>query len=154
MRARLAALMAAAAGIAVALAIAGWRDERTVQRARIILPYAEGVREGTRVTYRGVEVGSVKRLAFDTNGIAVDVTFHQVVPIRTGDSIAQRTMGLLGDRVLDIVPGAPTAPILPDNGFLHARPPRPDISPEEWVKLLKPHPETVYRDGPRPVPRP
>ena len=154
MRPRLAALIAAATGIVVAIAIAGWRGERTVQRARTILPYAEGVREGTRVTYRGVEVGSVKRLAFDTSGITVDLHLHQAVPIRIGDSIAQRTMGLLGDRVLDIVPGPPTAPLLPDNGLLHARAPRPDMSPEELVKLLRLRPETVYRDGPRPVPRP
>jgi phospholipid/cholesterol/gamma-HCH transport system substrate-binding protein len=154
MRARLAALIAAATGIVVAIAIAGWRGERTVQRAHTMLPYAEGVREGTRVTYRGVDVGSVKRLAFDTSGVAVDLNLHQPVPLRTSDSIAQRTMGLLGDRVLDIVPGPPSAPLLPDNGFLPGRAPRPDLSPEEWIKLLRPRPETVYRDGPRPAPQP
>jgi phospholipid/cholesterol/gamma-HCH transport system substrate-binding protein len=147
MRARVATLIGVAVGVAVAIVAAGWRGERTVQRARTTLSHAEGLREGARVTYRGVEVGTVKRLTFESTGIGAELHLHREVPIRMADSVALRTMGLLGDRVLDIAPGPSTAPLLPDNGFLPSRGARPDMSPEEWLKRLQPPPETVYRDS-------
>ena len=154
MRVRVAALIALALGVVVAIAVAGWRGERTVQRARTLLAHADGLREGARITYRGVDVGAVERLAFDSNGIAAELSFRREVPIRTGDSIALRTAGLLGDRVLDVVPGPSSAPLLPDSGFLPARAPRPEMSPAEWLNALRPPPETVYRDTARRSPRP
>ena|SRR5688572_27413516 len=154
MRVRVAALIALALGVVVAVAVTGWRGERTVQRAHTLLAHADGLREGAAVTYRGVEVGAVERLAFDSNGIAAELSFHREVPIRAGDSIALRTAGLLGDRVLDIVPGPSGAPLLPDSGFLPARAPRPEMSPAEWLNTLRPPPETVYRDSAPPPPRP
>ena len=154
MRARVVALIALALGIVVAALIARRPVYRTVQRARTVLAHGDGLREGARATYRGIEVGSVTRLAFDTNGIAVDLAFHREVPLRTGDTVTLRTLGLLGEKVIDIVPGPSSAPLLADSGFLLARPLRPDIAPEELLKALRSPPETVYREAPRPTTRP
>ncbi len=151
---RLIATLAVALGILAAVALRTWRGGRTVQRARAVLSHAGGLREGALVTYRGVEVGIVSRVTFDTAGIAVDLAFRRPVPLRTADTATMRTLGLLGDRSIDIVPGPQTASLLPANGVLPARPPRPDISAEEWLKAMRPPPETVYRDRPTPVPRP
>ena len=154
MRARVIALIAMAVAVVAAVLITRGRDVRTVQRARTLLAHGGGLREGATVTYRGIDVGTVTRLAFDTNGIAVDLAFHRRVPLRTDDTATLRTLGLLGDRVIDIVPGASSSPLLPNNGRLTARPPRPDLAPEEVLRTLRSPPETVYRDAPRPPSRP
>ena len=154
MRARVIALIALAVGIVAAVLITRRGHVRTVQRARTLLAHGGGLREGATVTYRGIEVGSVTRLAFDTNGIAVDLALHRRVPLRTDDTATLRTLGLLGDRTIDIVPGPSSSPLLPDSGRLAARPARPEIPPEELLKALRAAPETVYRDAPRPAARP
>lgn len=154
MRARVLALIALALGIVAAVLITRHEAVRTVQRARTLLVHGAGLREGATVTYRGIEVGAVTRLTFDSNGIAVDLAFHRPVPLRTHDTITLHTLGLIGDRAIDIVPGPSASPLLPDSGFLAARPPRPDIPAEDWLKALRPPPETVYRDAPRPPSRP
>src|SRR5687768_11423744 len=127
---RLIATLAVAVAIVAALAVRVWRSERTVQRARAVLSHSGGLREGSAVTYRGVVVGIVSRMAFDTNGLAVDLAFHQEVPLRTGDSAELRTLGLLGDKTIDILPGPSTAPLLPANGRIPVRSARPAVPPE------------------------
>lgn len=154
MPARLIATLAVAVAVVAALAMTVWRSERTVQRARTVLGHSGGLREGSAVTYRGVEVGFVSRMAFDTNGLAVDLDFRQEVPLRTGDSATVRSLGLLGDMTIDIVPGPPGAPLLPPNGLLPARSPQAGVRPEDLAKLLRAPPETVYRDTSAPAPRP
>jgi phospholipid/cholesterol/gamma-HCH transport system substrate-binding protein len=154
MRPRLLVTLAVAGLAILVLALAVARRERTVQRARAILIYGAGLREGASVSYRGVDVGRVTRLTFDTAGIAVDLAFQREVPLRTADSVRVRTLGIFGDHALDIVPGPHTAQLLPDNGLLASQPPPPEIPPHRWLELLQRPAETVYRGAPPPVSRP
>jgi len=154
MPARLIATLAVAVAVVGALAVTVWRSELSVQRARTVLSHSGGLREGSAVTYRGVVVGIVSRMAFDTNGLAVDLDFRQEVPLRTGDSATVGSMGLLCDRTIDILPGTSGAPLLPPNGLIAARSPQPGVRPEDLAKLLRAPPETVYRDTSAPASRP
>lgn len=113
------------------------RRERTVQRAYTVLPRADGLREGAIVTYRGVAVGIVDELAFDTNGIQLELAFHDSVPLRIADTALLSTLGLLGERAIAIVPGPHTAPPLPANGVLPSRVRRPDLAPGDVIELLE-----------------
>jgi phospholipid/cholesterol/gamma-HCH transport system substrate-binding protein len=84
------------------------------------LPSAPGLRQGGSVTLAGQLVGTVKRIDFlpvdfDTTRnlkvvMRVDRTLRE--QIRRDSEVRLRTMGLLGDKVLDISPGTPRYPPL------------------------------------------
>jgi phospholipid/cholesterol/gamma-HCH transport system substrate-binding protein len=79
------------------------------------LPSANGLREGGSVTVAGQLAGIVKKIDFmpvdaDTVRnlrvtIAIDETLREQV--REDSRAKLRTMGLLGDKTLDITPGSP-----------------------------------------------
>jgi len=84
------------------------------------LKEANGLRQGGTVTLAGQLAGSIKDIQFlpvdmDTTRnlkvlIAIDQNFQQ--QIRRNSKAQIRTMGLLGDKVLDITPGTPSFPVL------------------------------------------
>lgn len=86
----------------------------------VFLPSAPGLRQGGSVTLAGQLVGTVKEIEFlpvdfDTarnlKVIArVDRSLRE--QIRRDSEARLRTMGLLGDKVLDISPGTPRFPVL------------------------------------------
>ncbi|HEX5438616.1 MAG TPA: MlaD family protein [Gemmatimonadaceae bacterium] len=84
------------------------------------LPNANGVREGSSVTIAGELAGVVRHIAFlppdadTTRNIELTLEIdRELQPQVRGDSrITLRTLGLLGDKVLDISPGTPRYPPL------------------------------------------
>src|SRR4051812_7636632 len=84
------------------------------------LPAAPGLRQGGSVTLAGQLVGTVKKIDFlpvdfDTTRnlrivMRVDRTLRE--QIRKDSEVRLRTMGLLGDKVLDISPGTPRFAVL------------------------------------------
>jgi phospholipid/cholesterol/gamma-HCH transport system substrate-binding protein len=85
-----------------------------------LLPSAAGLREGGSVTVAGQLAGIVKRIEFlppdgdTTRNLKVTVEIDQQIQpqIREDSEAKLRTMGLLGDKVLDIRPGTPRAAVL------------------------------------------
>lgn len=79
------------------------------------LPSANGLRQGGSVTLAGQLVGTVKRIDFlpvdfdTTRNLRVVARVDRAVrdQIRKDSEVRLRTMGLLGDKVLDISPGTP-----------------------------------------------
>jgi phospholipid/cholesterol/gamma-HCH transport system substrate-binding protein len=86
----------------------------------VYLPNANGLRQGGSVTLAGQLVGTVKEIEFlpvdrDTSRnlrvvARIDRSLRE--QIRRDSEARLRTMGLLGDKVLDISPGTPDFPIL------------------------------------------
>src|SRR3954467_101999 len=86
----------------------------------VYLPAANGLREGGSVTLAGQLVGTVKKIDFlpvdyDTTRnlrivVRIDRTLREQV--RRDSEARLRTMGLLGDKVLDISPGTPRYAVL------------------------------------------
>lgn len=100
-----------------------------------VLPSAIGLREGGSVTYLGLDVGEVRRIEIVDRHIVVTFTVRRPdIDLRATDSIHFRTLGLIGDKVIDIVPGPvgapslevgdtlPVATGLPDPGAFPTRP--------------------------------
>jgi len=91
------------------------------------LPAAPGLRQGGSVTLAGQLVGTVKEIKFlpvdfDTTRnlrvlMRVDRTLRE--QIRRNSEVRLRTMGLLGDKVLDISPGTPRYPVLQNGDTIH-----------------------------------
>ena len=94
----------------------------------VFLPSAPGLREGGSVTLAGQLVGTVKKIDFlpvdfDTSRtlrvtVRVDRSLRE--QIRRDSEARLRTMGLLGDKVLDISPGTPRFAVLEEGDTIHA----------------------------------
>ncbi len=123
-------LLAAAAVLTVALFKLGETANLFAGRYHlyVLLPSAEGLREGGSVTLAGQLVGRVDRIDFlppdgDSSRnlrlrLAIDRSLQSQV--REDSRARLRTQGLLGDRLVDISPGTPSAPVLPEGDTIPA----------------------------------
>lgn len=86
----------------------------------VFLPSANGLRQGGSVTLAGQLVGTVKEIVFlpvdfdTTRNLRVVARVDRSLrdQIRRDSEARLRTMGLLGDKVLDITPGTPRFAVL------------------------------------------
>ena len=91
-----------------------------------LLPSANGLRVGGSVTVAGQLAGTVSAIEFlapdaDTSrNLRVTVEIDQALQpqVREDSKARLRTLGLLGDKVLDISPGTPRFAVLPANDTL------------------------------------
>src|ERR671934_2262694 len=115
--------------IIAALAIIGFAVFKLGQAANLFskryelvvyLPAANGLRQGGSVTLAGQLVGTVKEIDFlpvdfdTTRNLRIVVRIDRALrdQIRRDSEARLRTMGLLGDKVLDISPGTPRFAVL------------------------------------------
>jgi ABC-type transporter Mla subunit MlaD len=88
-----------------------------------VLPNAPGLNEGASVTYRGVEVGTVEHISFSDTAVQIQLHLTRSdVPLRVGDQVRIASLGLLGDKIVDIVPGPVSARALTHTDTLGAAP--------------------------------
>ena len=108
-----------------------------VRYVTAILPRADGIREGTVVTYLGVEVGMVERLRLDDGRVVVDLRIHRDdATMRRGDTLRARTLGPIGDKALDWIPGPRTSPFLgPGDTIVAVQ--VPEIPPDALLEALR-----------------
>lgn len=91
-----------------------------------LLPSANGLRVGGSVTVAGQLAGTVSRIDFlppdgdTTRNLRVEVEIDQALreQVREDSRARLRTLGLLGDKILDISPGTPRYAVLPPNDTL------------------------------------
>jgi phospholipid/cholesterol/gamma-HCH transport system substrate-binding protein len=94
----------------------------------VFLSSAPGLREGGSVTLAGQMVGTVKKIDFlpvdfdTTRTLRIVMTVDRELreQIRRDSEARLRTMGLLGDKVLDISPGTPRYAVLQPGDTLRA----------------------------------
>ena len=88
---------------------------------RTFFPEANGLKTGSEVWLAGVEVGEVSVVRFSdpddikaVGAIEVELTVEKDVArqIRNDSVASLRTIGLLGDKYVEIQPGTPDAPVL------------------------------------------
>ena len=108
------------------LALAGWKLGQAANlftkryELVVFLPSANGLRVGGSVTLAGQLVGTVKEIEFlpvdfdTTRNLRVIARIDRSLreQIRRDSEARLRTMGLLGDKVLDISPGTPRFAVL------------------------------------------
>jgi phospholipid/cholesterol/gamma-HCH transport system substrate-binding protein len=96
----------------------------------VFLPEAPGLRPGGSVTLAGQLVGTVKEIEFlpvdvdTTRNLRIVARVDRTVreQIRRDSEVRLRTMGLLGDKVLDISPGTPRFAVLQPGDTLRVSP--------------------------------
>jgi phospholipid/cholesterol/gamma-HCH transport system substrate-binding protein len=85
-----------------------------------------GLRKGSEVRLAGVMVGSVTNVSVRTDGkilVTFEVLAQNREQIREDSAATIGTIGLLGDRSLDLTPGTAEKPILPPGGLVAATEP-------------------------------
>ena len=95
-----------------------------------LLPSANGLRVGGSVTVAGQLAGTVSAIEFlppdaDTSrNLRVEVEIDQALQqqVREDSRARIRTLGLLGDKIVDITPGTPRYAVLPANDTIQVEP--------------------------------
>ena len=131
------------AAVAIALFMAGTfligQEQRLWDRTvsyEIRFRRTNGLRRGAPVSLSGVDIGSVRHVSFpedpDASYIAVDVEVvdEAVSRIRTSTVAQIATIGVLGDKYVELSAGSPTDPALPPGSVI------PSEDPFDYEKLL------------------
>ena len=122
---RVGLLVLVAVGLLVAAIInldhgVGFFEGQTEYRA--VVDHTQNLKVGGPVRMNGVDVGNVRAVALAEGVPRVIVTFtvssSVASHIREDASVRIRSMGLLGDKFLDILPGTPTKPAMTPGGQL------------------------------------
>lgn len=104
--------------------------------AILVLDRAHGIREGTTVTYLGVDFGVVDQLTLHDGRVVAQLRIRRKgAELRRGDIIRVRTLGLFGDKALDLIPGPRDAAILGPSDTLFAVQP-PEVPPEAAIEAF------------------
>ncbi|NPB05947.1 MAG: MCE family protein [Aquificae bacterium] len=129
-----------------ALALAGtilFFGEVPLFREKLVEYYAyfknvAGLSKGSDVRVSGVKVGKVKELLFEGGKVKVVLEVKEGVPLYR-DAVARiESLGLLGDKYVEVDPGSPEAGILPPGSTI----PRTE-EPADFTKVV----ETFQRTG-------
>ena len=124
-------VLAALAVLALAVLLIGDRQNLFQPKNRYFVRFVSvvGLRQGSDVQLNGVNVGSVERIVLpaDTGEnllevwITVDARYEQRI---RRDSVARiKTLGLLGDKYLELTSGSPATEPIPEEGEIPAAPP-------------------------------
>lgn len=87
-----------------------------------------GLNPGNPVQLNGVDVGRVKRVVLPTDpeveDIRVDITVESryAARVRENSQATIKTLGLLGDKYIELTSGSPQAPPIPDGGQISTAP--------------------------------
>ena len=123
-------VLAAAAVIALAVLLIGDRQNlfKPKNRYFIRLVSVTGLQVGSQVQLNGVNVGSVEKIVLPADmgqnllEVWISVDSRYELRIRR-DSVARiKTLGLLGDKYVELTSGSPAAGMIPEDGEIPASP--------------------------------
>jgi phospholipid/cholesterol/gamma-HCH transport system substrate-binding protein len=97
----------------MSLRLGGFQFAREEGIALVVkLDSAAGLDQDASVRIAGVEVGRVKKIELEDNKAKLILQLRPNVKVRRDFTAVLKTKGLLGERYLDLIPGAPDAPVL------------------------------------------
>lgn len=109
---------------AVATAVVGgtaWAVENDDYELKLVMPNAANVLEGSRVEVDGSPVGSVTGLEARDNQALVTVSVDgDHAPLHSGSKAQVEWRGLLGERVIRLIPGPESNPEIPSGSLMEA----------------------------------
>jgi phospholipid/cholesterol/gamma-HCH transport system substrate-binding protein len=123
-------LLAATAVAAVGIFLIGEEGSVFVRKNEYSIHFRTvgGLNAGNPVQLNGVGVGKVKRVILPLDPAESDIRVWIAVDSRYGERVRQdsqariKTLGLLGDKFVEITSGSPEAPIIPSGGEIPAAP--------------------------------
>jgi phospholipid/cholesterol/gamma-HCH transport system substrate-binding protein len=88
------------------------------ERLRAVFDSVAGLDDKASVRIAGVRVGHVDGLGLQGTHARVNIRMEKQVPLTVGTTARIANLGLLGEKYVELVPGPPNAPPLPDNAVL------------------------------------
>ena len=115
----------------IVLAVLIWKIEdlnpfsQGGQHIAAVFESVAGLDDKASVRIAGVRVGRVDGIGLEANGrrAKVNILFDKPVPLTQGTTARIANLGLLGDKYVELVPGPPAAPKLPENAILVGKTP-------------------------------
>jgi phospholipid/cholesterol/gamma-HCH transport system substrate-binding protein len=107
-------IVGAAILVAIAIGIYGYVYLREIPVRRqgyeinIIFDNITGLEAGDAVTVSGLKVGRVQQMRLDNSHVAVRVWMNGEVPFPRDSRAAIRSIGMIGEKYIDLMPGAAT----------------------------------------------
>lgn len=113
------------------LSIGGFKTWTSGYRVHFIFNFSNGVKLGAPVRFAGVDVGEVKEIKFvsgeDANNLKVDIEcwVNKEVKIPRDSTVWVNTLGLLGEKYIEIMPGKDYVGLLSEHEQLKGEDPIP-----------------------------
>jgi phospholipid/cholesterol/gamma-HCH transport system substrate-binding protein len=122
--------LAALVALAAAVFLIGDRDKVFTFKNHYIVHFDQvgGLAEGSPVQLNGVNVGSVEavvlpeRIEEEELTVRLSVDRHYAARIREDSYARIKTLGLLGDKYIEVTSGSAAASLIPDGGEIEAAP--------------------------------
>jgi phospholipid/cholesterol/gamma-HCH transport system substrate-binding protein len=112
----------------------------------------QGLKTGAPVRLGGIDIGGVSRIAHSddpTDGrlyVDLKVARREAVRVRK-DSVAHiENKGLLGDKMIQITPGLPDAPLVPADGFIKGEDPTDFTNVFSEIGAMSKHAEQILQN--------
>lgn len=86
------------------------------KEAWFLLQDASGLVKNSAIKMAGVSIGTIKDIRLKDGMARIDIKIAGDIPLTTSSSAELRANGILGDKYIEIVPGNPQDPPLPDGG--------------------------------------
>jgi phospholipid/cholesterol/gamma-HCH transport system substrate-binding protein len=123
-------VLAALVVLAISIFLVGTKEHLFVPKNRYSIQFstASGLNQGNPVQLNGVDVGTVERIMLPEDVSQEKLTVWVRVESRYGDRIREdsrakiKTLGLLGDKYVDVTSGSSEAKVIPDGGEIPAAP--------------------------------
>lgn len=113
------------------LSIGGFKTWSSGYRLNLIFNFVNGVKIGAPVRFAGVDVGEVKRInlqfksAQNRTDVCLEVWIRDIVSVPADSTVWVNTLGLLGEKYIEIIPGKDYSHILKENQSLSGVDPVP-----------------------------
>lgn len=98
-----------------------WNREKATSFS-VWLPDAQGLDDKAPVLLKGVRVGRVTALDLSAEGVRAEILVTERVELREGTRASVSSVGLLGEKQLDLLPGKADAPPLEPGSVIPGKP--------------------------------
>jgi len=105
------------------LSIGGFRTWSLGYRINVDFNFVNGVKVGAPVRFAGVDVGEVKKIKLEfipeenRSNVRLVIWVRDIIKIPADSTIWVNTLGLLGEKYIEIMPGKNYANPIKENGF-------------------------------------
>ena len=106
------------------LSIGGFKTWSSGYRINLYFNFVNGVKEGAPVRFAGVDVGEVKKVILEfipqenRSSVRLEVWIRNIIKIPADSSVWVDTLGLLGEKYVEIIPGKDYVNYLKSNDSL------------------------------------
>jgi len=113
------------------LSIGGFKTWSSGYRINVNFNFVNGVKVGAPVRFAGVDVGEVKKIKLEfvpqesRSNVCLMIWVRDVIKIPADSTVWVNTLGLLGEKYVEIIPGKDYAHPVKENGFMTGVDPLP-----------------------------